>query len=153
MAYRGNKIARAQEDLLNKIVAKEKVLIEQLASISYHGGLLEMPKIQKLRIALTEEYLILLTFSGEYVKSFFNTWKGIEKFTIVKRHDHRDRSMVLFGPFNDLIFKDKFRHFITIKYKDNRGIENNILIEHSNEEVRNDIYDKINTVYKNHESW
>ncbi len=142
--FRGNKLIRLREEAVRKIGSGDNEAIETLAYVSYHGGLPEIPKPQKLTIALADSYLLLLTNKGEAGKSPFARWRKVEQFTTLRKHDPRQRSMVLWGPFNNVIFKDQKRHFIVINYLDRDGRDNRLLIETGDVKKMKEIFGKLN---------
>lgn len=148
--YRGNKMLKTREEQLARVGSEDNEHVESLGYISYHGGFLDIPKPQKLTIGIGKSYLVFLTNEGAIGKSLFNSWRNIEQFSILVKHDPKQRSMVLFGPFNNVMFKDRKRHFITIKYEDRDGMENNILLEYGNIDKLKEIFGKLNSRWKMH---
>jgi hypothetical protein len=148
LVHKGNKVVQRQEKLLKEIGAGDDKVIEPLSIVSYHGGFSELPIPQKLNIAVSDEYLLLSTNRGEYGKLPFRSWKKIEKFTTLRKHDPKDRSMVLFGPFNNLLFKDSNRHFIAINHEDSAGQDSNLLIEHGSVDRLDEIFEKLGSSYR-----
>jgi hypothetical protein len=148
--YRGNRLMKSREELLERIGSEDNEHLETLGVMSYHGGFPEIPKPQKLTIGLGNSYLVLLTNKGAVGKSPLSCWQNIEHFSILVKHDPKQRSMVLWGPLNNIMFKDRKRHFITIKYEDPDGQENNLLLEYSSKEKLKEIFDKLNSRWKMH---
>jgi len=148
--YRGNRILKLREEQLEKIGSEDSEKVESLAVMSYHGGFPEIPKPQKLTVGLGESYLVFLTDKGDFGKSPLSSWTNIEQFSILVKSDPKQRSMVLYGPLNNVMFKDRKRHFITIKYQDRDGLENNILLEYGKLETLREIFEKLKSRWKMH---
>lgn len=146
--YRGNRILKSREEQLAKIGSEDNEQLESLGCMSYHGGFPEIPKPQKLTLGLGKSYLVLMTNKGVVGKSPLSDWRKIEQFSIVVKADQKQRSMVLWGPLNNLMFKDRQRHFITIKYREPDGQENNILIENENITRLKETFEKLNSRWK-----
>jgi len=125
--------------------------IKEISYVSYHGGVPELSKPQKLTLALSDDELLLVTNKGERATLPMRNWLKLEKFTTSRKHDVKQRSMVLWGPFNNAMFKDQIRHFIVINYRDdqNSNPDNHVLIEHGNQDERDKIFEEINTVLTN----
>ena len=148
LVHKGNKVIKRQQELINQLSASDGTVIEQLCNMSYHGGFPDIPVPQKVHISISDDYLVLVTNKGEYGKLPFSTWKKIETFTSQRKHDPKDRSMVLFGPFNNLIFKDSLRHFIVINYEDKTGSDNNLLIEHKDLKECDELFRKLDSGFR-----
>lgn len=148
--YRGNKLLKSREERLASVGSEDNEQVESLGYVSYHGGFPDIPKPQKLTIGIGESYLVLLTNKGEIGKSSFSSWRNVEQFSILVKHDPKQKSMVLYGPLNNIMFKDRKRHFITIKYEGPDGQENNLLLEYSSKEKLKEIFDKLNSRWKMH---
>lgn len=146
--YRGNKILKLREEQLEKFGSEDNEKVESLATMSYHGGFPEIPKPQKLTVGLGENYLVFLTSKGDFGKSSLSSWTNVEQFSILVKADSKQKSMVLYGPLNNIMFKDRQRHFITIKYQDRDGQENNILLEYGNAEKLKEIFEKLKSRWK-----
>ncbi len=146
--YRGNKILKSREERLASVGSEDNEQVESLGYISYHGGFPDIPKPQKLTIGIGKSYLVLLTNKGAVGKSAFSSWRNVEQFSILVKHDPKQKSMVLYGPLNNIMFKDRKRHFITIKYQDHDGHENNILLEYGNTDKLKEIFEKLNSRWK-----
>ncbi len=148
LVHKGNKVLKTQQELVDRLTIEDGKAIEQLSHVSYHGGFPEIPTPQKIHISLSEDYIVLATSKGEYGKIPFSAWKKVEKFTTLRKHDPKDRSMVLFGPFNNLLFKDSIRHFIAINYEDSRCQENNLLIEHKTAKECEELFLKLDSGFR-----
>jgi len=148
LVHKGNKVVKRQQELIDQLAARDGTTIEQLSYVSYHGGFPDIPTPQKVNISLSDDYLVLATNKGECGKLPFSSWKKIETFTSLRKHDPKDRSMVLFGPFNNLLFKDTMRHFIVINHEDCMGQDNNLLIEHKDPKICGDIFRKLDSGFR-----
>lgn len=148
LVHKGNKVVKKQQELIDRISATDGKAIEQLSIVSYHGGFPDIPVPQKVHVSLSDDYLVLATNKGEYGKVPFSTWNKIETFTTNRKHDPRDRSMVLFGPLNNILFKDTVRHFIVINYDDKTGSDNNLLIEHKDPKTCEELFSKLNSAFR-----
>ncbi len=151
LVHKGNKVVKTQQELINRIAVEDGKVIESLSHVSYHGGFPEIPIPQKVHISLSDDYLILTTNKGEYGKVPFSAWKKVETFTTLRKHDPKDRSMVLFGPFNNLLFKDSARHFIVINYEDSLHQDNHLLIEHKDAKVCEELFHKLDSGFRKFE--
>jgi len=147
--YRGNRVLKLYEDTLKRIGIEENDQIDQLGYVSYHGGLPEIPRPQKLTIATSGRHLILITNQGEVGRSLFSQCRKIEYFTSFKKGEPKQQSMMIWGPLNPLLFKDQRRHFIVIYYRDSRSQDNHILLEHSKLNELKEIFTKIDARWKN----
>ncbi len=145
LVHKGNKVVKRQQALIEALAAEDGTAIEQLSTVSYHGGFPEIPVPQKLNLSCSDDYVVLATHGGEYGKLRFDSCKAIEKFSTMQRHDPKQRSMVLFGPFNNLLFKDRERHFIVIHYRDSEGQENRCLLEHGKPGERDEIFTRLDS--------
>jgi hypothetical protein len=148
LVHKGNRVVKRQQELIRQLAVADGKAIEELSFVSYHGGLPAIPIPQKINLALSDDYLVLVTNKGEYGKVPFSSWKKIETFTTLRKHDPKDRSMVLFGPFNNLLFKDAVRHFIAINHEDSNGQDNNLLLEHKDPKVCEDLYMKLDSGFR-----
>jgi len=148
LVHKGNKVVKRQQELIDKLAASDGTTIEQISHVSYHGGFPDIPIPQKVNLSLSDDYLVLATSKGEYGKILFSSWKKIETFTSLRKHDPKDRSMVLFGPFNNLLFKDTVRHFIVINHEDNLGQDNNLLIEHKDPKICEEIFRRLDSSFR-----
>jgi hypothetical protein len=146
--FRGKRIINLSEETIKKIGCQDNQEIEQVVYVSYHGGLPQIPKPQKLAIALSGSYLLFLTIKGRAEKLPFSRWSKVEQFTTLKKHAPKQRSMLLFGPFNNLFSKDQKRHFIVIHYEDCNEQENHVLIEHNDLNQLREIFEKLNAKWK-----
>jgi hypothetical protein len=148
LVHKGNKVVKRQQELIERLATSDGTVIEPLSYVSYHGGFPDIPTPQKVNISLSDDYLVLATNKGEYGKILFSSWKKIETFTSLRKHDPKDRSMVLFGPFNNLLFKDSVRHFIVINHEDSMGQDNNLLIEHKDPKMCEEIFRKLDSGFR-----
>lgn len=127
--YRGNKQVKQRDAILENVARIENCPIEQIAYLSYHGGFPQIPKPQKMNIALTDDHLVMITKEGIIGKVDYARFKKCDKFTTKKNPDLRGKSIVLWGPFVGIFLKTKTRHFIVINYLDINKEKNNILLE------------------------
>jgi hypothetical protein len=148
LVHKGNKVVKRQQELIKRIAESDGTVVEPLSYVSYHGGFPEIPTPQKVNLSLSDNYVVLVTNKGEYGKSPFSSWKKIETFTSLRKHDPKDRSMVLFGPFNNLLFKDTVRHFIVINHEDSTGQDNNLLIEHKDSKGCEDVFLRLDSGFR-----
>jgi hypothetical protein len=148
LVHKGNKVVKRQQELIDQLAARDGTTIERISCVSYHGGFPEIPTPQKVNISLSDGYLVLATNKGEFGKIPFSSWKKIESFASLRKHDPKDRSMVLFGPFNNLLFKDTMRHFIVINHEDSMGQDNNLLIEHKDPKICEEIFRRLDSGFR-----
>ena len=147
--YRGKQALQRRESFFKRIREIDKTELEYLGSISYHGGLLEIPKPQKLNIAVSRDYLLLFSNTTHFGKVAFGRWHAIETFTTKRKQDPRKQSLVLWGPLSHLLHKDMVRHFIVVHYTDTENQENHLLFEHPEQERLKEIYERLSSAYKN----
>lgn len=140
---RGDKKLREREKVIEELTQEENTNLEMLGSLPYHGGFPQIPRPQKLNIALTHDSLLLFSDKGDSGKVELINCKKVEKFTTRKNPNLKGKSIVLWGPFVGLFSKPKFRHFIVIKYKDIRNENNNLLLEAHNINELDKVYTKI----------
>jgi hypothetical protein len=57
--------------------------------------------------------------------------------------DTKGKSTVMLGPLVPFLFKDKLRHFISIKYIDSDKEENHLLLEAADKASQQKIYEKL----------
>ncbi len=147
--YRGKQVLRRRESFFQRIRESDKTELEYLGYISYHGGLPEIPKPQKLNIAVSKDYLLLFSNTTRFGKVAFGRWHEIETFTTKRKQDPRKQSLVLWGPLSHLLHKDTVRHFIVIHYIDTENQENHLLLEHPDQERLKELYERLSSAYKN----
>lgn len=127
--YRGNKQVKDRDAILENVTRIENCEIEHIGYFSYHGGYPQIPKPQKMNIALSDDYLLMVTKEGIKGKVDYARFRKCYKFTTKKHPDLRGRSVVLWGPFLGIFLKPKIKHFMVINYLDINEEENNILLE------------------------
>jgi len=150
VGYRGKRALRRRESLFQHIREIDKTELEYLGYISYHGGLPEIPKPQKLNIAVSKDYLLLFSNAARFGKVAFDRWHEIETFTTKRQQDPGKQSLMLWGPLYHLLQKkDMVRHFIVVHYTDAENQENHLLIEHPNQERLKELYERLSSAYKN----
>jgi hypothetical protein len=138
-----------RESFLQHVRATDKTVLEYLGYIPYHGGLPEVPKPQKLHIAVSTDYLLLFSNTLHFGKIPFGRWHDIETFTTKLRHDAKKQSLVLWGPLSHLLRRDIVRHFIVIHYTDVEDQENHLLLEHPNQGRLKELYERLSSAYEN----
>jgi len=144
---RGNKLLVEREKLLEKLGKEDGTSVEHLAVVSYHGGYPPLPKPQKLNIAVSDQYMVLMNRNGEIGKINFNTWADIDKFTTRKNPDMKGKSIVLWGPMVGIFLRPKLRHFVVVNYTDVNDCDNNLLIELPNEEEMRKTFDRLSAAW------
>ncbi|HBC93942.1 MAG TPA: hypothetical protein DCZ10_13870 [Pelotomaculum sp.] len=108
----------------------EKFQIEELlGSVSYQGGFPAIPRLTPLKVGLAGNSLVLYSLKGEAGSIPYRQIRKIEHFTTRTKANLKNKSVVFWGPFAPMIFKDKYRHFTLIKYTDIDNDENNLLLE------------------------
>jgi hypothetical protein len=148
LGYRGKQALRRRESFFQHIREIDKTELEYLGYISYHGGLPEIPKPQKLNIAVSKDYLMLFSQATRFGKVAFDRWHEIETFTTKREQDTRKQSLMLWGPLSHLLHKDMMRHFIVVHYTDAENQDNHLLIEHPNQERLKELYERLSSAYK-----
>ena len=106
----------------------DKTDLEYLDYVSYHGGLPEIARPQKLNIAVSRDYLLLFPNTTRFCKVALGRWHDIETFTTKLKYDPKKQSLILWGPLSHLLHKDMSRHFIVIRYVDTENQENHLLL-------------------------
>jgi hypothetical protein len=140
--YRGYRNLQAITRL-NDRIAKEYHIVEQLGSVSYHGGLPQLPKPVALKVGLASDSLVIYTTKGASDCVGFERIRKVDRFTTRRKADLRHQSVVLWGPLAPMVFKDKIRHFMVINYLDVNNDENNILFESRSAAMCQGLYKKI----------
>jgi len=59
--YRGKRVLQRRKSFFQHISEIDKTELEYHGYLSYHGGLPEIPKPQKLNIAVSKDYLMLFS--------------------------------------------------------------------------------------------
>jgi hypothetical protein len=116
-------------ELMDQHIAKKYQIEELLGPVSYHGGLPAMPRPAPLKVGLAGSALLLYSPKGEAETIPYQRIKKIEHFTTCTKANLKNKSVVLWGPFAPMIFRDKYRHFTLVKYIDIDNDENNLLLE------------------------
>ncbi len=127
--YRGNQQVKRRDTVLENVARIENCEIEHIGYFSYHGGYPQIPKPQKMNIALADDCFLMITNEGIKGKVDYARFKKYDKFTTKKNPDLRGKSVVLWGPFIGIFLKPKIRHFMVINYLDINNEHNNILLE------------------------
>ncbi|MDD4236962.1 MAG: hypothetical protein PHT62_00195 [Desulfotomaculaceae bacterium] len=108
----------------------EKFQIDELlGSVSYQGGFPQIPRPTPLKVGLADGSLVLYSLKGEAGAIPYQRIKKIDHFTTCTKANLKNKSVVFWGPFAPMIFKDKYRHFTRINYIDIDNDENNLLLE------------------------
>jgi hypothetical protein len=144
--FRGTRAIQRRELFFQHICEIDKTELEYLDYVSYHGGLPEIPKPQKLNIAVSRDYLLLFSNTIRFCKVAFGRWQDIETFTT--KLDAKKQSLVLWGPLSPLLHRDTVRHFIVIHYIDAENQENHLLLEHPNPERLKELYERLSSEHK-----
>ena len=142
--FRGNRILRLREETWKKLEAQSGKKVDVLGVVDYHGGFPQIPKPQKLTVALTDDEIVLRTRKGQEEVLSYGLWKKIEKFTTLTKQDPKKKSLVLWGPLSNLLFADRRRHFIVVKYQDRNDQDNNLLTEYGTPDQMNASFEKMN---------
>lgn len=102
---------------------------ELLGPVSYQGGFPPIPRPTPLKVGLAAGSMVLYSLKGEGGTIPYQRIKKIDHFTTCTKANLKNKSVVFWGPFAPMIFKDKYRHFTLIKYIDFDNDENNLLLE------------------------
>jgi hypothetical protein len=102
--------------------------IKILSPVVYHGGLPDHPKPSRLQLALVDNGLLLFDGCGYHIVIDRLDCRAFDFFTIRQQSRNVLKSAVLFGPFTNMLFKDKLRHMISINYLDINREDNNLLL-------------------------
>ena len=97
---------------------------------------------------MTDNDLVLLTSKGQVEALPFSRWREIDKFSTLTKQDPKKRSVILWSPINNLIFADRLRHFIVIKYQDQNDEDNRLLIEYARPDELSEIFEKLKAGWK-----
>jgi len=146
--YRGNRVLRRRDSFLEHIREVEQTELEYLDCIHYHGGLPEIPKPQKLNIAVSGAYLLLFSNAMRFGKVPFDRWHETEVFTTKRKQDPARLSIVTWGPWSQLVRKDIVRHFMVIHYIDSENQDNHLLLEHPDRERLKELHERLSTAWK-----
>lgn len=148
--YRGNKQVKCRDSILENMARVENSEIEHIGYLSYQGGFSQIPKPQKMNIALSDDYLVMVTKEGIKGKVDYARFRKCDKFTTKKHPDLRGRSIVLWGPLVGAFLKPKIRHFMVINYLDINKEENNILLECKDANELEMINEKVEKTWKSY---
>ena len=145
--YRGDKILKARQRLLEDTTRIKSICDQDVYEVSYHGGIPNIPKAQKLYLALADEYFLFFNNKGDEQRVYYSNCFKVDK--IITRHDPdlKGRSIVLWGPLIGLFLKVNFRYYIVIEYKDSTNKDNNILIE-CKDDMHQELLAKMKKHYK-----
>ena len=148
--FRGHLVLKKRQARIADIAREEGKDIREISHVSYHGGLPELPQPQKLTLALAPDALVLVSNRGQKVALPMREFMKLEKFTTKRKHDVKQRSMVLWGPFNNIMFKDQVRHFIVINYRRNGSgdADNHVLIESGTPGERDKVFAEIEKAFR-----
>lgn len=120
---------------------------EILGRTTYHGGLPQMSKIAILNLGVTNDYLIIFNDQGLWNRIYFQDWINLEQFWTRRKVDQAGESFMLPG-LQPILFKEKGRYFITIKYIDLNMEENNILLETVDKTLQQKIHNKLDQYWR-----
>ncbi|MDR1398048.1 MAG: hypothetical protein LBJ14_10010 [Desulfarculales bacterium] len=105
--------------------------LEMLSKVSFHGGLGDKNAIM-MRLGLVEKGIVLFDDFGFMVEIPCSRWKKQDSFIASQKQHSPFKSVVLLGPFAHTLFRDKYRHVITIDYVDENGKEDTLILEAPN---------------------
>jgi len=129
ISYLRGRSKMREGELMDQHIAVKYQIGELLGTVSYHGGFPPIPRPAPLKVGLAGGSLVLYSLKGEAGTISFQRIKKIDHFTTCTKANLKNKSVVLWGPFAPMIFKDKYRHFTRIKYIDIDNDENNLLLE------------------------
>lgn len=129
ISYLKGRSKMREMELMDQHIAKKFQIEELLGPVSYQGGFPTIPRPAPLKVGLAGGSLVLYSLKGEAGTIPYQQIKKIEHFTTRTKANLKNKSVVFWGPFAPMIFKDKFRHFTLIKYIDIDNDENNLLFE------------------------
>jgi hypothetical protein len=136
-----NKSARIDDGIRQKHEAALTV-----NNLAYHGGFPPIPRPMKLNLSLCKQFAVLYTHAGNDGKVYYKDIIDVEKFNTLKKPDRR-QSVVFWGPLALLFFREKTKHFITIKYVDVDRDVNHIVFETKSDAEMDTLYIYINTAW------
>lgn len=111
-------------------LAEEKFgSFDLLGKVAYQGGLPDHPYAVYMRLGVKGDQYILFDDDGYCAEIPMSKCNEQDFFIVKQKSQSRFKSFVLFGPFAPMIFKDKFRHIISVNYTDINGEENNVVLE------------------------
>ncbi len=139
------KMIVAATDLI-KIQNQDAEIVSQ---VIYHGGLPEFPKPAVLYLALDKEKVIFCDQQSIKSRVCFENCIALDEFTICQKASKWSKSVMTMGPFISLLFKDKVRYFVVIKYIDSDQEENHILLESADKRTQEKVWDEIDVNGKN----
>ncbi len=148
--YRGNKQVKHRDSIFENVAKIDDCEIEHIGYLSYHGGYPQIPKPQKMNIALSNDYMLMVTKEGIQGKVDYAKFRKCDKFTTRKRPDLKGRSIVLWGPFMGIFLKPKIRHFIVVNYLDINGEQNNVLLECKEADELEMVNEKVERAWKSY---
>lgn len=145
---RGSREIHRRELFFQHMREIDKTDLEYLDYVSYHGGLPEIARPQKLNIAVSRDYLLLFSNTTRFCKVALGRWHDIETFTTKLKYDPKKQSLILWGPLSHLLHKDMSRHFIVIRYVDTENQENHLLLQHSSQKRLKELYERLSSEHK-----
>ncbi|MDD5169716.1 MAG: hypothetical protein PHN75_12920 [Syntrophales bacterium] len=129
MYLRGSRKLKERNEKFQTLGEQRGKEIDILGNVTYHGGFSRIPKPQKLTAALTDSDLVLQTGKGQVEVLPLKSWLKIDKFTTQAKGDPKKRSLILWGPFQNMVSANQKRHFIAVQYREQDGQDNHILLE------------------------
>jgi hypothetical protein len=129
MYLRGSRILKERNEKLQIMGEQHGKELDILGNVTYHGGFPRIPKPQKLTAALTDSDLVLLTGKGQVEVLPCSIWLKINKFSTQAKSDPKKRSIILWGPLQDMVSVNRKRHFIAVQYREQDDWDNHILLE------------------------
>ena len=100
-----------------------------LGMVSLQGGLPEHPAQGRLYCALQREGLVLYDEAGYAGRIDCSAWREVDDFILRRISRSPFKSVFLFGPFASVLFKDTFRHMVTLRYIDQDDEDNHLVLE------------------------
>jgi len=129
ISYLRGRSKMREVELMDQHVAEKYQIKELLGPVSCQGGFPPIPRPTPVKVGLTDGALLLYSLKGEAGTIPYQQIKKIEHFTTRTKANLKNKSVVFWGPFGPMIFKDKYRHFTRIHYIDIDNDENNLLLE------------------------
>jgi hypothetical protein len=141
MYLRGSRILKERNEKFQAIGEERGKEIDILGNVTYHGGFSRIPKPQKVRAAMTDSELVLQTGKGQIEVLPCSDWLKIDKFTTQAKGNPERRSIILWGPFQNMVSANRKRHFIAVQYREQDDPDNHILLEIANLDRLSTIFD------------
>ena len=131
IGYRRLKYTQGIEERALKETTEAYGELDILDKVTYQGGLPDNPHAAHMKLALVKNGLVLFSESGYKFALPCPEWRNMDFFILRHQSKSPFKNVLFLGPWATTLFRDKFRHMITINYIDANNMDNNLLFEAS----------------------